>query len=133
MIQAIGIDSVEIARFKHWSSYSSLQLKKVFSSAEIDYCLQIPAKSAERFAVRFVAKEALYKALCSAVPEFSIPFLKICRSIEVSKDSRGVPKLSIAGNYFEQHEKIFELRNQKLFLSITHTSTVATAFVIIAT
>ncbi len=66
MILAIGHDIVEINRFAHWHTYSLKKLSKVFNQSEIDYCLQHPAYTAQRFAVRFAAKEAAYKALCSA-------------------------------------------------------------------
>lgn len=63
MVLGIGIDSVDIARFEQWHTYSHKKLLRVFSPAEIAYSLENPTKSAERFAVRFAAKEALFKAL----------------------------------------------------------------------
>jgi len=60
---SIGIDLVEVERFKAWHLYTRQQLRRVFSVQEIEHCCAIRAKSAERFAVRFAAKEALFKAL----------------------------------------------------------------------
>ena len=60
MVKGIGIDSIEIARFRLWHTYSYRQLSRIFSSEEIDYCLSNIIKSSERFAVRFAAKEAFF-------------------------------------------------------------------------
>ncbi len=57
----IGIDSVDISRFKKLEKNPSF-LKKVFTEKEIKYC-QSKNPSTQHFAVRFAAKEAVIKAL----------------------------------------------------------------------
>ena len=58
MIVGIGIDSVEINRFKNWKTYQYVKLRRIFSENEIAYCLAAPTKIDERFALRFAAREA---------------------------------------------------------------------------
>jgi len=63
MIVGVGVDIVEIERVhdlveRHGASF----LNKVFTPAEIELCQDRP-RSAEHFAARFAAKEAVVKAL----------------------------------------------------------------------
>lgn len=117
MILGIGIDAVAIQRFTHWHAYSKTRLSRLFSEQEIAYCLQEPAKSAERFAARFAAKEALYKALSQA--GLVVPFLTLCKTYEVVNTPNG-PRYSLS-----PHVHI------KSHLSITHTKSDAYAFCIL--
>lgn len=84
MILGIGIDLVEIERFADWHTKPVSSLERIFHPDEIAYCLSEPAKSAERFAVRFAAREALYKALSSLEKYKRTPFLTLCKKIWVS-------------------------------------------------
>ena len=77
MIQAIGVDLVEIKRFERWHSYSDTTLKRIFSQQEIEYARAEPRLSAQRLAARFAVKEAAYKAL-----SLNIPFLMACKALE---------------------------------------------------
>ncbi len=120
MIKAIGIDSVEIARFDAWKDYSHASLLKIFSQSELTYSLSNPAKTTERFAARFAAKEASYKALSSLFHK-KISFLVWCKQVEVVHDLSSKPMLQITSEY----------KSYIIYLSITHTKTVATAVVII--
>lgn len=117
MIIGIGIDSVEIDRFKHWHNYPDKQLLKIFSQEEINYCRANQLKSAERFAVRFSAREALFKAL----PQ-PIPFLRLCKAVIIKKDHNGKPEMIV---------DLMLIKNCKIFISLTHTKTIATAMVIL--
>jgi phosphopantetheine--protein transferase-like protein len=137
MILAIGIDSVEIERFSHWQTYSQRQLQRVFSPTEITYCMQIPQKSGERFAARFAAREALWKAFCQSWPEHSMAFLSFCRAIEVAHAKRGVPYFILNQDYFGKHiSELMALRivnkQMKILLSLTHTRNTATALTTIS-
>lgn len=139
-IISIGLDAVEISRFKDWHKFDQKQLSKVFSRDEINYALSVKTKSAERFAVRFSAKEAAYKALSQF---FSCPisFSKFAKFIEVKKDNcTGYPSLEIdwqnlsLKNIFSEDDsqKILKTTKQlKTNLSLTHTKTTAIALVII--
>lgn len=115
MINGVGIDSVEIHRCAHWHTYSPERLKRLFSQEELDYCLSVPAKSAERFAARFAAKEAFYKALCAS-GDPQLPFFIIARQVHV---------------IYRQKRPILKNNWNHAHLSITHTATTATAIVIL--
>lgn len=129
MIKGIGIDSVEIARFEAWHSYSQKQLKRIFSSQEIAYCLQNSGLSAQRFAVRFAAREALYKALTTAAPGHTIPFLTLCRATTILKSP--APFLELDWPLFTPYINLKMVPNWRIFLSLTHTRGIATAIVIL--
>lgn len=129
MILGIGVDSVEIARFAHWHTIARKQLEKVFSPAEIDYCLASSIKSAERFAARFAAREAAWKALSRVAPNHHIPFLTFCRKITVGKNGNASPELIIDWQFFQPYITK-PLPKINSFLSLTHTKITATAFVI---
>src|ERR1700760_1560832 len=94
MILGIGVDTIEIERFASWQTYSRQKLLRIFSQEEIDYVLSNQQKSAERFAVRFSAREALYKALSYAFPDKKIPFLMLCKNTTVTKKI-GLPQIII--------------------------------------
>ena len=129
MIHGIGIDAVEIERFVAWAHYSRKQLQRIFSDAEIDYCLSVPAKTAERFAARFAAREAFFKAFSAAYPEHSVPFLTVCKSIELQKNELSVPMLKINWTLL----KVQGAHNAPCtcHVSVTHTATTATVIVIL--
>ncbi|MEX0940280.1 MAG: holo-ACP synthase [Candidatus Babeliales bacterium] len=128
MILAIGIDSVECARFAHWHQYSLKCLSSIFTSEEIAYCLNNEKKQQERLAARFAAKEAFYKAWSTAFLQEKIPLRKIMRNTEVIKNPNGSAGLSI---HLPEISIIVEKSQIKFHLSLTHTNHYATAFVIL--
>jgi len=119
MILGIGHDAVAIARFAHWHTYSHKKLQRIFSEHEIRYCVQTPLKSAERFAARFAAKEALYKALCQIGTGTTRPFLTLCAQSELVPSPQG-----------PQIKTTYPLQGT-ISVSITHTDTYAYAIVVI--
>ena len=129
MIRGIGIDTVEIDRFLHWHSFSSAQLQRIFSIAEIAYCLANEKQTASRFAVRFAAREAFFKALQAAYPETIIPFLTICRSLSIERNSRGLPEFTVD---WERISMACPPINPLItHLSLSHSRIIATALVIV--
>ncbi|TET06862.1 4'-phosphopantetheinyl transferase superfamily protein [Candidatus Dependentiae bacterium] len=128
MIVGIGIDSIEIERFSQWHTYAQTTLERIFSSQEIDYCLKIPIKTAERFAVRFAAREAFYKALCIMASDLHFPFLTVCKKISIEVEA--LPKLVVDWNsllYTQRKEQSSLIP----YLSMSHNQTTALALVII--
>ena len=123
MILGIGVDSIEIARFAYWHTYARKKLLRIFSEIEIEYCLAVPTKSSERFAVRFAAREALFKAYSSWQPNHHIPFLSFCKAVTITKKTSGSPEAFL-------DTKIIP-NNSKIFISLSHTTTAATAFAIL--
>lgn len=130
MILGVGVDSVEISRFAQWHSYASKQLLSIFTPREVEYCLQVPSKSAERFAVRFAAKEALYKALPQE--QQIISFRAIARFIEIKRDERQKPCIVVAWEAFlKKNNAQVMYKTVTVHVSLTHTQHLATAFVIL--
>ncbi len=127
MILAMGIDAVEIARFTDWTTRPRKQLERIFTHEELEYCLSNRAKTPERLAARFAAKEAFYKALHIMLPDQKLPLFTVCKNVMVKKQTNGSPFLGINNEYF----KDFSLRYSKLHLSITHTTTTAIAIILI--
>lgn len=123
MILGIGVDTVDIERFVHWHSYSRKTLSKIFSPEEIKYCLNNQKKTAERFAARFAAKEAFYKALPTIHQK---PFIALARFIVITKRKDLHPAISF------DWKKIDYPDNPTVHISLTHSRQQATAFILIS-
>ena len=95
----LGVDIVEIARIAR-SSRNPRFLRRVFTPQEVAYC-RARRHSAQHFAVRFAAKEAVWKAVgeprllhrhiqvrnrANGKPEvvFSPPFRRLARRVSIS-------------------------------------------------
>jgi holo-[acyl-carrier protein] synthase len=129
MIVGIGVDTVEVDRFVSWHTKPVCALKRIFSDEEIAYCVQDSKRSAERFAVRFAAREAFYKSLGQNITHGQkIPFFTIMRAITVKRLANGEPSLSVDW-------EVLALQNAAIgaiiwHLTLTHTKRIATAIVI---
>lgn len=126
MTNAIGIDSIEIERFVHWEKYSHKSLRRIFAQSEIDYCLSCTCRSAQRFAARFAAKEAFFKALCTSYQTAEIPFLTVARSVHVETQKNGAPVLNVDWDTLQT----FNIMPCRSCVSMTHSKLTATAVVI---
>jgi holo-[acyl-carrier protein] synthase len=105
----LGVDLVEIARIKALAKKNPRFLKRVFSAAEIAYC-KAKKDPWPHFAVRFAAKEAVYKALGKA----EIPLT----AISVDRADSGQPSVRLNGK---------PAKNLKLSLSHGREHAVAVA------
>jgi phosphopantetheine--protein transferase-like protein len=105
-------------------------LKRIFSEQEITYCLKNPYKSAERFAVRFAAREAFFKALQPMLCK-PLPFLLLCRHVTITKSQCGVPSLSPEWKTLKEY--VIEIQPEKIrcHLTLSHSHCCANALVII--
>ena len=110
MIQGIGIDIVDLLRFKDLASNKKF-ISRYFHKSESELNLQ-------RLAGRFAAREALFKALNSRD-------LYNLEDIQIVNTKSGEPKF-VFKNELEKH---FELR--KIHLSISHLPEHAISIVII--
>jgi len=125
MIVAIGVDSIPIARIERlWQHAGERFARRVFTAQEIAYC-RARHRPAESFAARFCAKEAAMKCLGTGWAE-GLGFLQI----EVGRDDVGAVGLSLTGAAAVRGA---QLGIRRLHLSLTHTETVATAFVVAET
>lgn len=125
MIVGLGIDSVKISRFNGWHLYSIKQLLRVFSEQEVMYCLNYPTKMAERFALRFCAKEAFFKALCTVYPSLTFSFLKVCKNVEINNE--GAPVLKVCWDALMPNPESW----LQVLATFTHTQEYATTVVLL--
>ena len=124
MILGIGIDSIDIIRFAHWHTYARGPLLRVFSPDDLDYCLHDSALSAQRFATRFAAREATYKAICTYT-QTPPPFLTVCKALQIHTKLSGAPQLIINWQQLPMVDRAVPL------ISITHTGITATVIVML--
>jgi len=122
MIDGLGIDSVEVSRMEELIAKNNLFRDRVFTLQETEYCLT-QGYSAQSFAARFAAKEAFAKALGTGFIG-KLDFLQV----EVCRTPLGKPFLSLSG---EAYNVIQARQINTIQLSLTHTSTIATAIVIL--
>lgn len=109
-LKGVGIDIVDVARFKKFNSKTSDSfLKKVFFEKEIEYCFSYK-DSAPHLAGIFSAKEAVSKALGVKLFPFS--------EIEIRHEKDGKPVV------FHKGKKL------SVNISITHTDKVAAAIAV---
>ncbi len=122
MILGIGTDLVEVARIsRSISTYGSKFTQRVFSAGERSYS-ESKANSSERFAARFAAKEAAMKALGTGWSG-GVTWTQI----EVTNDAQGRPALVLTDTARVVAQK---MGVRRIWLSLTHTSEMASAVVI---
>lgn len=122
MIVGIGVDIVETQRIegaieRHGHRFT----KRLFTPAEIEYCEGFKNKS-ERYAARFAAKEAAFKALGTGWRE-GVRWL----DVEVTHLASGKPELRLTGR---AGELASGLRVARSFITISHSDRYAVAEVI---
>ena len=124
MIVGVGIDVVEIGRVSRLiESKGARALGRLFTAAEVAYC-ERRAFPASSLAARVAAKEAAFKALAGSGLARGIGW----REMEVTNDEHGRPSLTFHGR---AAERAAELRVARIWLSLTHTSETAAAYVIL--
>lgn len=84
----LGIDIVETRRIARLARLNARFLRRVFSDEEIAYCRGKKGKW-QHFAVRFAAKEAVWKALGSSGLAL--------RDISIRRDGLGRPQVVLRG------------------------------------
>jgi holo-[acyl-carrier protein] synthase len=123
MIIGTGVDLVEIARFrKVVDRLKDRFILRVFTAGEQKFCLQhrdpIP-----HFAVRFAAKEALFKALGTGWAK-GVTWL----DAEVMRERQDAPTMTLHG---EAQRLGASMGAQKVHLTLTHSENCAIAMVIL--
>lgn len=113
-----GIDLLEINRIAD-SIKNPRFTARVFSAIERQY-FDLQKNPFPSMAAAFAAKEAFSKALGTGVRGFKL------NEVSVEHDALGAPYLTFSGSAKE----IVEQRGLSFSLSLTHTDTIAAAFVI---
>lgn len=122
MLIGTGVDLVEVDRIaQSIERYGDRFLRRVYTDKEIAYCTR-KRNSAESFAARFAAKEAGAKALGTGINN-GVGW----HDIAVGRLPGGRPELELFGAAKRRAEK---LGVRTISLSLTHTSQVAVAMVV---
>ena len=123
MVYGIGIDLVDTTRMerviKRWGDRF---IHKIFTPGEIEYC-QKKRKPAIHYAVRFAAKESLFKALGRAQGR-GIRW----REVEVVRKRGEPPSLGFSG---VTEGRVKNSGAKRVLLSLTHEAEVGVATVIL--
>ena len=123
MIVGIGVDIVEIERLKATLERQKDRfLRRVFTPAEQEYCLR-HRNPGPHYAVRFAAKEALFKALGTGWAK-GVSWL----DVEVLRKGEGAPSMTLRGVAAEVGK---DLGVQNIHLSLSHSEQNAVAVVIL--
>lgn len=117
-----GTDIIEICRIKESiESLGDKFIQKVYTCEEIKYCESKNVQKYQHYAVRFAAKEAVFKAIsCVLNDKYSICW----KDIEVINDNQGRPTVNLT---------ISNLSNvNNIDLSLSHCKEYATANVVVS-
>jgi holo-[acyl-carrier protein] synthase len=121
LIIGIGTDIVDIDRIAELVNQGDNKfLQRVFTEKESQYC-QSKKRSAQHFAARFAAKEAILKALGTGFREVS------WLDMEVANDHLGKPEVRLQGKV---KELAMELGIANWHISLSHSENTAIAFCI---
>ena len=122
MIHRVGTDLVEVQRIEKLLSEREDIQSNIFTLLEIRYS-QRKSYPFQRFAARFAAKEALFKALGTGLSGDMD-----WRDVEVGNERSGKPVLRLLGKTAGKAHDIGVIGS---FLSMSHTESYAIAFVLL--
>ena len=116
-----GTDIIEVSRIKQSiDDLGEKFLERIYTKKEIQYCKSRGKSMYERFAGRFAAKEAVFKALSSELEDK----YQICwKDIECLNDENGRPFVTVLG--------IDEKKIENIDISISHCKDYAVANVVV--
>jgi len=117
---AIGLDTVDVARFREVLERRPRLIERLFTKAEQDECGR-RADPVPGLAARFAAKEATMKALGVGIGGFAM------RDVEVLRSESGAPILMTSGR---ASELVAKAGIDQLLVSLTHSGLVASAVVV---
>lgn len=99
-----GTDIIEIKRIQESiqdKKTGEAFTKRVYTKKEIEYCESKKSQKYQHYAVRFAAKEAVFKAISEQLKDkYSITW----KDIEITNDEQGRPKLCLKGVDLENIE-----------------------------
>lgn len=117
---AMGVDAVDVERFRRVLERRPQLAERLFTRAERDY-LSGRADPVPGLAARFAAKEATMKALGTGLGG-----MRFCE-VEIIGDQSGAPHLEVRGMALRRAEA---LGVRFWHVSLTHTDSVAAAVVV---
>jgi holo-[acyl-carrier protein] synthase len=122
-VVGIGVDDVDVDRMRTSLERTPTLADRLFTEGERAYASSAaPSMAAQRYAARFAAKEAVLKALGAGLGACGFHDIEVVRDAE-----SGAPSLALHGAAAE----LAATRGAAhLHLSLTHTETRATAFVL---
>lgn len=121
-LAGIGIDLVSISKLRSRIAKNPAFLKYAFTPAEREWC-EAYFDPAERYAGRFAAKEAFYKALPSHIQD-QTDWL----AVEIVPSDNGRPQIRLSPSC-QDHLKASNIG--EVLLSISHEDGFAAAFVVL--
>jgi holo-[acyl-carrier protein] synthase len=125
VIVGVGVDAVDVARFRKVLERRPNFATRTFSDAERSDAAG-SADVAQSLAARFAAKEAVMKALRTGIGGFALTDVEVCRAAGTGA-TRNAPYLRLHGTAAE----LAGAQGAGTFhLSLTHTEGVAIAFVV---
>lgn len=120
MVIGIGIDVVEIERFRTSLRRTPTMRERLFTASELAYVAP-QADPVPSLAARFAAREAVMKALGLGLGAFGF------HDVWVERAESGAPSLRFAGRALELSEQAGVAR---WHISLTHSDLVAAAYVV---
>ena len=116
-----GTDIIEISRIKNSiDKLGESFINKVYTEDEIAYCESKNKQKYQHYAVRFAAKEAMFKAISE---DLNTKYDLDWKNYEVKCDENGRPKVHIIG---------LDLTNiENIDISLSHCKEYATANVVV--
>ena len=93
MLIKTGVDIIEVDRIQEAiESQREAFLHKVYTQKEIDYCGNTGKMIYQHYAVRFAAKEAVYKAISEVISPNEDDILN---KIEITNTEKGKPRVNL--------------------------------------
>ncbi len=116
-----GTDIIEIERVKKSIEETDGRFcERVYTKSEIEYCESKKIQKYQHYAARFAAKEAIFKAISSALDsKYEIEW----KDIEVKNDQNGRPVVNLDNKFMKNIESID--------ISISHCKQYAVATVVV--
>ncbi len=120
MIIGIGIDLVDIDRFRRSLERTPSMRRRLFTAGELEYVAP-QRDDAASLAARFAAREAVMKALGLGLGAFGF------HDVWVERAESGAPTLAVSGTALRLAE---DAGVRRWHLSLTHSDTTAGAYVV---
>jgi holo-[acyl-carrier protein] synthase len=122
VIEAVGIDIIEVRRIKKLLEQGERFKKRIYTITEQKYC-DGKKNTALSYAARFAAKEAFLKALGTGLSE-GVSF----KEVEIINDDKGKPELNLYG---KAKAMVVKRGSKAWHVSLSHLSDLAAAVVIL--